>query len=80
MTYTTIQITQTTRERLNKIKSSERETYDQLLNALLDIVPSADEEDQYTEDFKASLIRSLKDIKQGRTYSIEEVRKRLGVK
>jgi hypothetical protein len=56
-----------------------RETYDELLNALLDLVPQGDDEGAYTEEFKASLLRALSDVKHGRTYSMQEIRKRLGV-
>ena len=79
MSYTTIQITEETREKLAKLKASERETYDELIQVLLDIVPSADDEGKYTEEFKASLIRALGDIKRGRVHSMQEVRKTLGV-
>ncbi len=80
MSYTTIQITEDTRLRLAKLKSSVRSTYDELLTALLDLVPSGDDEGEYTEEFKASLLRSLADIRHGRVYSSEEVRKRLGIR
>jgi hypothetical protein len=79
MPYTTIQITENTRLRLAKLKSSVRSTYDELLTALLDLVPSRDDEGEYTEEFKASLLRSLADIKHGRIHSPGEVRKRLGI-
>jgi len=80
MSYTTIQIQEKTRERLAGIKTSNRETYDQLLNTLLDLIPSGDDEGKYTQEFRASLLRALIDIKHGRTYSTEEVRKNLGIK
>ena len=80
MSYTTIQIEEKTRNRLAELKTSERETYDQLLNILLDIMPSGDDEGKYTPSFRTSLLRALLDIKQGRTYSTEEVKKQLGVK
>ncbi|MCI0503640.1 hypothetical protein L0Y65_02905 [Candidatus Micrarchaeota archaeon] len=80
MAYTTIQISEETREKLARLKSSARGTYDELLNALLDLVPDKDDEGEYTDDFKASLLRSLADLKHGRTYSAEDVRRRLGLK
>lgn len=79
MAYTTIQIEESTRTRLAELKISTRETYDQLLNALLDLVPSGDEEGKYTKEFRASLVRALADVKHGRTYSSEDVRKSLGL-
>jgi len=78
-TYTSIQITHETREKLAKLKTHERETYDELLKALMDLVPSRDEEGEYTDEFRASLLRSLADIKYGRVYSVEEVKKQLGL-
>lgn len=80
MSHTTIQITEETRERLAKLKTYVRGTYDEVLNTLLDLVPSGDEEGEYTEEFKASLLRSLADIKHGRVHSIADVRKKLGIK
>ena len=79
MTYTSIQISADTRERLAGLKTSERETYDELLRALMDLIPSGDDEGAYTDEFKASLLRSLIDIKHGRTYSTEEVKRQLGI-
>ncbi len=80
MAYTTIQIDEKTRERLSELKASVRETYDQLLNSLLDLVPSGDDEGAYTREFRASLLRALSDVKNRRTYSSEEVRRHLGIK
>ncbi len=80
MAYTTIQIREETREKLAKLKTYERETYDELLNLLMELVPFGDDEGEYTEEFKISLLRGLKDIKHGRTYSDEDVRKSLGIK
>jgi O6-methylguanine-DNA--protein-cysteine methyltransferase len=80
MPYTTIQITEETRKKLAKLKTYVRGTYDDVLNTLLDLVPSSDDEGEYTEEFKASLLRALSDIKHGRVYSTEEVRRKLGLK
>jgi len=78
MVNTTIQISQSTRSKLAKMKM-QNESYDDLINALIDIVPSGDDEGEYTEEFKASLMRSLIDIKKGRTHSLEDVKKQLGI-
>lgn len=77
--FTTIQLEKTTRERLNKLKLYKRATYDEIINALMDLIPEEDDEGRYTSEFKASLLRSLLDIKQGRTYSSGEVRSKLGL-
>lgn len=80
MTYTTIQITEETRLKLARLKTYVRGTYDEVLNALIELVPSSDDEGEYSEEFKASLLRSLADIKHGRHYSSEEARRKLGLK
>ena len=77
--FTTIQLEKTTRERLNKLKLYKRATYDEIINALMDLIPEEDDEGRYTSEFKASLLRSLLDIKHGRTYSSGEVRSKLGL-
>ncbi len=79
MSFTTIQINSTTRERLTKLKRRGRETYDELLNNLMDLVPAGDKEGEYTDEFKASIVKGRLDIKHGRTYTLEEAKKRLGI-
>ena len=80
MAYTTIQIDVATRERLAGMRSYGRETYDELLNTLLELVPSGDDEGKYTPEFRASLMRGMSDIRNGRTHSAGDVRKILGLK
>ena len=76
---TTIQIDKETRDRLSGLKAAERDTYDDLLNKLMDLIPSGDDEGEYTDEFKASLMRGLSDIRHGRTVSISELKKRTGI-
>lgn len=77
--HTTIQLEKRTRERLNKLRIYKRATYDEIINALIDIIPEGDDEGRYSSDFRASLLRGLLDIKNGRAHSTEEVRERLGL-
>jgi hypothetical protein len=79
MDYTTIQVGKRTRARLTKMRLHPRQTYDELLNGLMDLVPKGDDESEYTDAFRASLLRGLMDIRQGRTRSSAEVRKHLGI-
>lgn len=79
MNYTTIQISRTTREKLNKLRAYKRATYDEILNALMSLIPEGDEEGKYTEEFRASLLRSLLDVNNKKTYSPAEVKERLGI-
>lgn len=76
--YTTIQINKATREKLNELKLYKKATYDEIIEALIDLVPEGDEEGKYSSEFRASLLRGLLDIKHGRTYGHDEVKKRIG--
>ena len=78
MSVTTIQINSTTREKLAKRKSSSRETYDELINKLLALVPEGDEEGTYTHAFRLGLLQARLDIKEGRVLSHDELKRRLG--
>ncbi len=79
MSYTTIQIEKVTRERLQKLRIGTRETYDEIINALMDLVPVRDDEGEYTPEFRNSILRGLLDIKRGRVYTLEQVEKKLGL-
>ena len=76
---TTIQVSEKTRERLARLKSSPRETYDELLRKLLTLIPEGDEEGRYTESFRVGLLNARLDIKEGRLTDHREVKKRLGL-
>lgn len=79
MNYTTIQINKQTRMRLQRFRIGKRETYDEILNALMDLVPVGDDEGEYSEEFKNSIIRGMLDVKRGRVYTLEQVEKKLGL-
>ena len=74
---TTIQLTPETRERLARLKQSPRETYDELLNKLLDLVPIGDEEGTFRAAFRVGLLNARLDIRAGRTVGHEELKRRL---
>jgi len=76
---TTIQVSEKTRERLARLKSSPRETYDELLRKLLTLIPEGYEEGRYTESFRVGLLNARLDIKEGRLTDHRELKKRLGL-
>ena len=76
---TTIQLREETREKLARLKSTPRETYDELLNKLLALVPEGDEEGRYTQAFRVGLLEARLDIKEGRMVPLREAKKRLGM-
>jgi len=79
MSVTTIQINATTREKLAKLKSSSGETYDDLINKLLALVPEGDEEGPYKHAFRLGLLQARLDVKEGRVLAHDEVKRRLGL-
>jgi len=76
---TTIQLSPETRNKPARLKSTSRETYDEVLNKLLALVPEGDEEGLYTQSFRVGLLRARLDLKEGRLVDHERVKKRLGV-
>jgi hypothetical protein len=46
---TTIQSRSSTRDKLSKLTASSRETYDELINKLIALVPEGDEEGSYSQ-------------------------------
>ena len=78
MAVTTIQLRSATRQRLAKLKIHGRESYDDLLNRLLAMVPEGDEEGSYTDAFRLGLLEARSDIRHGRLAEHNAVKKRLG--
>jgi hypothetical protein len=76
---TTIQLAPATRDRLARLKQSPRETYDELLNKLLDLVPTGDDEGTYRAAFRVGLLNGRLDIRAGRTVGHDELRRRLNL-
>lgn len=79
MNYTTILVTKQTREKLSDLKQYRRETYDEIIHKLLDLVPEGDDEGRFTPEFRAGLIRARSDIRHGRLTSLSNAKKRLGL-
>ena len=73
---TTIQIKKDLKERLNSLKLYPKESYDSIIRRLLEL---AVDEDPLSKDTIEKIEMSLKDIKEGRVYSTDEVRKRLKI-
>ena len=76
---TTIQVSPATRARLAALKSSPRETYDEVLNKLLALIPEGDDEGTYSDAFRLGLLSAHLDIRAGRVIDHAVVKKRLGL-
>ena len=79
MAYTTIQISPKTREILSFLKESKRETYDDLINKLVSLIPEGDDEGKYSRSFRVGLLNAKLDFKKGELFSFSEVRKSFGL-
>lgn len=76
MDKTTIQINSGTLERLRSIKKYDRESYDEVLNNLIDEI----EEESLSNEEIVEIQKSLEDIKSGRVFRIEQVAREFGIK
>jgi len=76
---TTIQLSQETRAKLSRLKASPRETYEEVLNNLLALIPEGDEEGPFTSAFRVGLLDARLDLKEGRVVGHERVKTRLGL-
>jgi len=75
MEKTTIQINLGTLERLKSLKNIERESYDDVLNNLIDSCEEESLSEKEIEDIKTA----LENIKRGKVKPIEQVAKELGI-
>lgn len=75
MEKTTVQISTETLERLKRLKQHEKESYDFVLNKLID----ENEEDDLSEDEIEAIKIALENVKKGKVKPIEQVAKELGI-
>ena len=75
MEKTTIQVNVGTLERLRALKRFERESYDEVINFVVDDY----EDDELTGEELDEVKVALEEVKRGEVYSIEDVAKELGV-
>lgn len=71
---TTIQISEELRDELKKRKAFPRERYEDVIWGLIEDTM------ELSEETKKNIEESLKDIKKGRVYTLEQVKKELGLK
>ncbi|MFP3950367.1 MAG: hypothetical protein ACLFUZ_04750 [Candidatus Micrarchaeia archaeon] len=73
MANTSIQVSEELLEKLKKRKLYERETYEEVIEDLLEDVS------ELSAETKESLARAEKDVKAGRVHSLESVKKEFGL-
>jgi len=72
---TTIQIQEETKERLDNLKDYERETYEEIIQKLLNIV--AEEKMGLSEQTKKDIEEARKEIAQGKFFTLEQLKRAL---
>ena len=75
MKATTIQIKNETIERMKYFKKYNKESYDEIINKLIDEI----EEGELTDEALKDIIEAKKEIREGKGQKIEEVAKELGI-
>ena len=73
---TTIQIKDATLERLRYFKTYSKESYDEVINKIMDI----EEEGILTDEAIADIQIGMREVKEGKGRALEDVAKSLGVK
>ncbi|MHB1810959.1 MAG: DUF7557 family protein [Thermoplasmataceae archaeon] len=71
-----MQIKKDFKERLNSLRLYPNESYDSVIRRLSEL---AEDEEPLSRDAIERIEASLKDIKEGRIYTTEEVKKRLKI-
>ncbi|MDP7116475.1 MAG: hypothetical protein QF824_06180 [Candidatus Woesearchaeota archaeon] len=72
---TTIQVKDKTLNRLKYFKETSKESYDEILNKLMDDIEEGNLSDETIEDIKVG----LKEVKEGKGEPIEDVAKEFGI-
>ena len=74
---TTVQIDNELKERLNRLKIHPRESYEEVIQRLIE---SSTDKEPLSEDDIRDIEEGLADIKAGRVYTTNELKKELGIK
>lgn len=75
---TSIQLDNKTKSKLEKMKTFPKESYDDVVNRLLNIVE--DDEGVLSQQTIKNIEKSLSEIKAGKVLSHKDVKRRLGLK
>lgn len=76
MSATTVWITSANKDRLEGLKRHPRESYNDVIGRLLDM---AVDDEPLSEEAIWAIEEALEDIKEGRLYSEDDIRKEFGV-
>lgn len=74
---TTIQLEERIKNRLEEIKIHPRETYNKVIERLIQL---SKEEEELNPKTIRNIEQALEDVKRGRVYSTHEIKNKLGIK
>ena len=77
METTTIQINKDTKTKLDNLKDYNRESYEEIIEKLLDIV--AEEDMELSEQTKKEIEEARKEFRAGKGISFKEVKRKAGI-
>jgi hypothetical protein len=80
MAYSTISVSPAVKKKLESFRVYRRETYDELLERLMEDARLGDDEGEYTEETIRSLKQARAEIKAGKTIPMEAVLAKYGIK
>ncbi|MBS3060233.1 MAG: hypothetical protein J4432_01845 [DPANN group archaeon] len=76
---TTIQVTETVKAELDEIKSYKRQTYNEVIQKLIDIFDIISEDKELRGDVLRDINEAKKEIRQGKGITTEQLLKNLGI-
>ena len=76
MQSSSLRVNQRTKSRLERLKVHPRESYDRVIDRLID---SYQDDEPLTGEEIEGIEEALRDLKDGRTYTHEQVKKKLGL-
>lgn len=76
MSNTTIQVDTKIKKRLDRVKSYSKETYNEVIEKLLDV---SEIDSELSDQTISNIEKSLNEIKQDKTYALSEVKAKLGI-
>jgi len=79
MPITTIQLDSRTRKSLAGLKAHPKESYDQVINKLMRLIPEGDDEGRYAAAFRARLLEAELESLAGLTIPHDEAMRMLGL-
>lgn len=76
---TTIKIQKKTKKRLDKLRQYKNESYDEVIQKTLSIIDDLEDKPQLSQETLKQIEISRQQYKEGKYYTVEEIKKRFGM-